>query len=132
RDSSGQTRKGAQGNLKMEIKSVSEQVIPMGPVASQLAIKQLGTNGGGFFNTNSAHPLEIPTPFTNFLEALAILLILAALCYTFGVMVNDRRQGWAILAALFIILIPFATVAVMAEQAGNPAFTQMGTDPIAQ
>ena len=72
-------------------------MIAVGPAASQIAIKQLGTNGGGFFNVNSAHPLENPTPLSNFLEVLAILLIAAALCYTFGYMVGDRRQGWAII-----------------------------------
>ena len=85
---------------------VQEQVIALGPAASQIAIKQLGTNGGGFFNVNSAHPFENPTPLSNFLEVLAILLIPAALCYTFGYMVRDRRQGWAILAAMLIIFIP--------------------------
>ena len=118
-----------QGNPKW--KHSTEQIIPMGPVASQVAIKQLGTNGGGFFNANSAHPFENPTPLTNFLEMLAILLIPAALCYTFGVMVNDKRQGWAILAAMFIIFIPFMhCMTVIAEQKGNPAFTQMGIDPM--
>lgn len=108
--------------------TIKEQVIPMGPVASQVAIKQLGTNGGGFFNVNSAHPFENPTPITNFLEMLAILLIPAALCYTFGIMVKDTRQGWALLGAMFIIFIPLATVAVIAEQAGNPAFTFLGVN----
>lgn len=119
-------------NSKIESKVENQQIIPMGPVASQIAIKQLGTNGGGFFNTNSAHPFENPTPLTNFLEMLAILLIPAALCYTFGVMVKDTRQGWAILAAMYIIFIPFLMVAAMEEQKGNPAFTQMGVDQIAQ
>lgn len=118
-------------NGRAEIKEVTEQVIPMGLVASQVAIKQLGTNGGGFFNVNAAHPFENPTPTTNFLEMLAILLIPAALCATFGMMVNDKRQGWALLAAMMILFIPFATVEVMVEQAGNPALTQMGVDPIA-
>jgi K+-transporting ATPase ATPase A chain len=112
-----------------ETQVLTEQVIPMGPVASQIAIKQLGTNGGGFFNTNSAHPFENPTPLTNFLEMLAILLIPAALCYTFGVMVKDTRQGWAILAAMFLIFVPLSSLTVMSEQAGNPAFTQLGIDP---
>lgn len=103
-----------------------EQVIPMGPVASQEAIKQLGTNGGGFFNVNAAHPFENPTPITNFFEMLAILLIPAALCYTFGIIVHDKRQGWAILGAMLLIFIPFMMVAVVSEQAGNPAFTSMG------
>jgi K+-transporting ATPase ATPase A chain len=126
--SSGEALKDAQGNPKMETKVVTEQVIPMGPVASQIAIKQLGTNGGGFFNANSAHPFENPTPLTNLLEMLAILLIPSALCYTFGVMVNDRKQGWAILIAVFVIFIPFVGIAVVAEQNGNPAFTQMGIE----
>src|SRR6185369_11683070 len=81
----------------------TEQLIPMGPVASQVAIKQLGTNGGGFFNVNSAHPFENPTPLSNFLEMLAILVLPAALCITSGRMVGDRRQGWALLAAMTVI-----------------------------
>jgi len=104
----------------------SQHTVPMGPVASQIAIKQLGTNGGGFFNVNSAHPFENPTALSNFLELLAILLIPAALCYTFGMMVKDKKQGWAILAAMYIIFIPFLIVCVMAEQHGNPALTHMG------
>lgn len=111
--------------------SITEQIIPMGPVASQIAIKQLGTNGGGFFNVNSAHPFENPTPLSNFLELLAILLIPAALCYTFGAMVNDKRQGWALLAAMMIIFIPFTLVGVSSEQAGNPAFARMGVGQFA-
>jgi len=107
---------------------VAEQVIALGPAASQVAIKQLGTNGGGFFNVNSAHPLENPTPLSNFLEMLSLILIAAALCYTFGVMVGDTRQGWALLAAMTIILVAFLAVATWAEQSGNPAFTKMGVD----
>src|SRR5207302_4410447 len=87
-------------------KPVTTQTLPMGPAASQVAIKQLGTNGGGFFNVNGAHPFENPTPVANFLELIAILAISSGLCYTFGVMVGDTRQGWAVLAAMFIILIP--------------------------
>jgi len=82
-----------------------EQKIPQGPVASQESIKMFGTNGGGFFNVNSAHPFENPTPWTNFLEMISILLISSALCYTFGKMVGDTRQGWAVLAAMMIILV---------------------------
>lgn len=119
-------------SLKTDSQEIREQVIPMGPVASQIAIKQLGTNGGGFFNVNSAHPFENPTPLTNFLEMLAILLIPAALCYTFGMMVNDRRQGWALLAAMYIVFIPFVSVAVIAEQRGNPAFSTFGIEQAAQ
>ena len=101
-------------------KAVSTQDIAVGPVASQIAIKQLGTNGGGYFNANSAHPFESPTPLTNFLEMLAILLIPAALCYTFGVMVGDRRQGWAVLAVMTIIFSGFLAVSVWAEHHANP------------
>ena len=88
---------------KQNPQQTTEQVLAVGPAASQIAIKQLGTNGGGFFNVNSAHPFENPTPLSNFLEVLAILLIPAALCYTFGMMVGDTRQGWALLAAMTIL-----------------------------
>ena len=108
--------------------AVTQQVLPMGPAASQIAIKQLGTNGGGFFNVNSAHPFENATPFSNFIEMLSILVISGALCYTFGVMVGDRRQGWAILAVMTIIMVAFLGLAVWAEQGGNPAFTALGVD----
>src|SRR5262249_56413936 len=83
--------------------TTQDQVLPMGPVASQVAIKQLGTNGGGFFNVNSAHPFENPTPLSNFLELLSILVISAGLCISFGKMVGDMRQGWALLAAMTLI-----------------------------
>ena len=109
-------------------KAVTEQVLAVGPAASQIAIKQLGTNGGGFFNVNSAHPFENSTPFSNFLEMLSILVISGALCYTFGVMVGDTRQGWAILITMTIIMVAFLSLAVWAEQSGNPAFTAMGVD----
>jgi K+-transporting ATPase ATPase A chain len=108
--------------------AVTQQVLPLGPAASQIAIKQLGTNGGGFFNVNSAHPYENPTPFSNFLEMLAILLIPAALVYTYGKMVGDTRQGWAILASMTIIFVALLAVAVWAEQSGNPAFVKLGID----
>jgi K+-transporting ATPase ATPase A chain len=107
------------------------QTLAMGPVASQLAIKQLGTNGGGFFNVNSAHPFENPTPLANFLEVLAILLIPAALCYTFGVMVGDVRQGWAVMAAMLVIFVPLTVGVMLAEQAGVPQYAEMGADDIA-
>ncbi len=116
-DSSGQT--------------VTSQVLAVGPAASQVAIKQLGTNGGGFFNVNSAHPFENPTPLSNVLEMLAILLIPAALCYTFGRLVGDTRQGWAILAAMTIVFVLMVGVAVWAEQAGNPALASLGVDQTA-
>jgi len=117
-----QPAKDADGNL------VGEQQLPMGPAASQIAIKQLGTNGGGFFNVNSAHPYENPTPLSNFLEMLAILIIPAALCYTFGMMVSDPRQGWAILAAMVVIFLPLVIGAIAAEQAGVPAQAELGLD----
>jgi K+-transporting ATPase ATPase A chain len=110
-----------QPTLDADKKPVTTQTLPMGPAASQIAIKQLGTNGGGFFNVNGAHPYENPTPISNFLELLAILLIPAALCYTFGMMVGDTRQGWAILAAMLVIFVPLAIGCIAAEEAGNPA-----------
>jgi K+-transporting ATPase ATPase A chain len=108
--------------------TVTQQMLAVGPAASQVAIKQLGTNGGGFFNVNSAHPFENPTPLSNFFETLAILVISGALCYMFGKMVGDTRQGWAILAAMTIILVALLAVAVWAEQGGNPALTTLGVD----
>jgi len=110
---------------------VNEQTLALGPAASQVAIKQLGTNGGGFFNVNSAHPFENPTPLSNFLEMLAILLIPAALCYTFGKMVGDTRKGWAILAAMTIIFVAMLAVVVVAEQSGNPVLASLGIDQAA-
>jgi K+-transporting ATPase ATPase A chain len=109
---------------------VTQQVLAVGPAASQIAIKQLGTNGGGFFNVNSAHPFENATPLSNFVETLSILVISGALCYTYGKMVGDTRQGWAILATMTIIMVAFLALAVWAEQGGNPAFTAMGVDQI--
>ena len=111
----------ADGDSSSRLIPVATQLLPMGPAASQIAIKQLGTNGGGFFNVNSAHPFENPTPLSNFLEMLAILLIPAALCHTFGEMVGDRRQGWALLAVMTVIFVPLMIGCVAAEQAGNPA-----------
>ena len=112
---------------KTKQSTLAEQVIALGPAASQIAIKQLGTNGGGFFNVNSAHPLENPTPLSNFLEVLSILLIPAALCHTFGVMVRDTRQGWAVLAAMTIIFVALLAVCVVAEQNGH-VFANQGVD----
>ncbi|MEN6495623.1 MAG: potassium-transporting ATPase subunit KdpA, partial [Thermoguttaceae bacterium] len=111
-----------------EGKPVTEQTIAVGPAASQVIIKQLGTNGGGFFNVNSAHPLENPTPLSSFLELLAILLIPAALCYTFGEMVGDIRQGRAVLAAMVVIFVPLLAMCYWAEQAGNPALAPLLID----
>ena len=104
------------------------QTLAMGPVASQEAIKMLGTNGGGFFNANSAHPFENPTPLTNFIEMLAIFLIPAALCVTFGRMVGDGRQGWAVLAAMTLMFVVMASAAMSFEQQGNPRIAALGVD----
>jgi K+-transporting ATPase ATPase A chain len=109
-------------------KPVTEQLLPMGPAASQVAIKQLGTNGGGFFNVNSAHPFENPTPLANFFEVLAILIISAALCYTFGQMVGDTRQGWAVLAAMTGIFVVLLGLCEWAEFRGNPRLAALGLD----
>ncbi|ASQ46158.1 potassium-transporting ATPase subunit KdpA [Legionella clemsonensis] len=127
-DTLGNNIQESQVSSQMEAAQQMEQLIPMGPVASQVAIKQLGSNGGGFFNTNSAHPFENPTPLTNFLEMLALLLIPASLCYTFGLMVHDKRQGWAILIAMAIMFIPGAIVAIVAEHQGNPALVTLDVD----
>ena len=104
------------------------QTLALGPAASQIAIKQLGTNGGGFFNANSAHPYENPTPLSNFLEMLLLVLIPAALCHTFGTMVGDPRQGWTILSAMTLVLLSLILVTVAAEQGGNPALTALGAE----
>jgi K+-transporting ATPase ATPase A chain len=109
-------------------KPVTEQVLALGPAASQIAIKQLGTNGGGFFNVNSAHPFENPTPLSNWLQMLSILGLAGALCYTFGKMVGDTRQGWAVLAAMTLTLLPLLLLCYGAEQGGNPAFDRLGVD----
>jgi K+-transporting ATPase ATPase A chain len=127
----GQLLKDEKGNPVTEKATATEQTIPLGPVASQIAIKQLGTNGGGFYNVNSAHPFENPSPLTNFLEMLAILLIPAALCYTFGRMIGDTRQGWALLAAMTLVFVPLLVADYMGEGAGNPVLTKLGADQVA-
>ena len=111
--------------------TINTQTLAMGPVASQEAIKMVGTNGGGFFNANSAHPFENPTPLSNFLQMLAIFLIPAGLCFSFGMMVGDRRQGWAVFSAMAIVFVIMASVAIWAEQAGNPVLTASGADQTA-
>jgi K+-transporting ATPase ATPase A chain len=110
---------------------ITVQTIPLGPAASQIAIKQLGTNGGGFFGVNSAHPFENPTPLSNFLQLLAILLIPAALCYTFGDMVGDVRQGWVLLASMLVVFVPLLGLCLWAEGSGNPRFDDAGIDQAA-
>ncbi len=117
-----------EGKPVMEKTTTKEQTLPLGPAASQIAIKQLGTNGGGFFNVNSAHPFENPTPLSNFLEMLAILVISGALCYTFGRMIGDTRQGWALLAAMTVVFAGFLAVCVLSEQAGNPILAKAGVE----
>ncbi len=104
----------------------AEQIIPQGPIASQEIIKELGTNGGGFFNANSAHPYENPTPLTNLIEMIAIFVISAGLTHTFGAMAGDRRQGWALFAAMTLLFVAGAGVSIWAEQRGNPQFSAMG------
>jgi len=130
-DEAGQPLKGADGQPVMEDKSGQSQSIAVGPVASQLAIKMLGTNGGGFFNANSAHPFENPTAATNALQMLSIFLIPAALCFVMGRQVGDIRQGWALLGAMTAMFVVAVVVATSAEQAGNPHFTKLGVDAVA-
>ncbi|MBC7662962.1 MAG: potassium-transporting ATPase subunit KdpA [Caulobacter sp.] len=124
----GQPVKDAKGAPVMEDKSSDHQTIAMGPVAPQEAIKLLGTNGGGFFNANSAHPYENPTPLTNFVEMLLIFLIPAGLCFTFGRMVSDKRQGWTVYIAMFVLFAVGAIGAMTFEQQGNPQFAALGVD----
>jgi K+-transporting ATPase ATPase A chain len=127
----GQPLKDDKGQPVMEDKQGRTQTIAMGPVASQLAIKQLGTNGGGFFNVNSAHPIENPNAVSNLLQTLAILLIPAALCFTFGRMVADARQGWAVFAAMAVVFVAAVIAATSFEQQGNPRLAALGADQAA-
>jgi K+-transporting ATPase ATPase A chain len=126
-DKDGKPVLDEKGQPKMKKATLTEQVIAVGPAASQIAIKQLGTNGGGFFNVNSAHPFENPTALANFLEMLSILVISGALCYTFGVMVKDTRQGWTVLAAMTVIFVALLAVCYLAEQNGA-VFVKQGVD----
>ena len=127
----GQPLKDAKGEPVLEDKTGSTQTIAMGPVASQLAIKMLGTNGGGFFNANSAHPFENPSALTNFLQMLSIFLIPAALVFLFGRMVGDMRQGWAVMAAMALLFVIGAIGATHFEQQGNPVLAGLGVDQAA-
>lgn len=124
----GQPQKDASGTPVMETLTAKTQTLAMGPVASQEAIKMLGTNGGGFFNANSAHPYENPTPLSNFAQMLAIFLIPAGLCFAFGRMVGDIRQGWAVLGAMTIIFAVMTVVVMTAEQQAHPALQALGVD----
>jgi K+-transporting ATPase ATPase A chain len=118
------------GYKELTTLEAATQTLPMGPVASQEAIKMLGTNGGGFFNTNSAHPFENPSALSNFLQMLAIFVIPAALCFTFGSVVGDKRQGWAVLAAMTILFVVAVISITPAEQAGNPLLPPLGVDQL--
>lgn len=130
-DAQGKPVVDAKGQPVMETLTTTTQTIAMGPVASQEAIKMLGTNGGGFFNANSAHPYENPTALTNFVQMLAIFLIPAGLCFAFGRMVGDIRQGWAVLAAMTLIFVVATAVVLNAEQQAHPALQAMGVDQVA-
>jgi potassium-transporting ATPase potassium-binding subunit len=130
-DAAGNPLKDTAGNPVLENLTTQKQTLPMGPVASQEAIKLLGTNGGGFTNANSAHPFENPTPFSNLLEMLAMVLIPAALTYTFGKMVGDTRQGWAVLAAMLILFVGLVSLVGHSEQIGNPRIAALGVDQAA-
>jgi potassium-transporting ATPase potassium-binding subunit len=127
-DADGQPLHDTQGQPMLDTFTAPTQAIAMGPVASQLAIKMIGTNGGGFFNANSAHPFENPTPLTNFLQMLSIFLIPAALCIVFGRRVGDLRQGSAMLAAMTILFVAAVVAVTVAEQRGNPALAALGVD----
>lgn len=124
----GQSLKDEKGNPLMEDLKAATQTLAMGPVASQEAIKMIGTNGGGFFNANSAHPFENPSALTNFFQMLSIFLIPAALCFAFGREVGDIRQGWAVLAAMTVMFVMAVVVITPAEQVGNPLLAPLGVD----
>jgi K+-transporting ATPase ATPase A chain len=130
-DAAGNPVKDAAGNPVQESQSTRTQTLPMGPIASQESIKELGTNGGGFLNANSAHPYENPTALSNLLEMLAIIAIPAALTYTFGRMVGDTRQGWAVLAAMALLFVALLLVVEHSEQQGNPLIARLGVDQAA-
>lgn len=127
----GQPLKDALGAPVVQAAVATTQTLPMGPVASQEAIKLLGTNGGGFFNANSAHPFENPTALSNFLQMLAIFLIPAGLCFAFGRAVGDQRQGWAVLAAMTVLFVVAVVAITPAEQVGNPLLPPLGVDQTA-
>ena len=127
-DADGQPLKDDKGNAVTEPAETQTQTLPMGPMASQEAIKMFGTNGGGTFNANSAHPYSNPTPLTNFVEMLLIFLIPGSLCLTFGRMIGDQRQGWAVLAAMTLMFVVMAVAAMHFEAQGNPLLGQLGID----
>ena len=129
-DAAGNPIKDAAGNAVTETATTQTQTLPMGPIASQEAIKELGTNGGGFYNANSGHPYENPTPLTNWLEMLGMFVIAFALTYTFGKMVGDTRQGWVLLAAMLVLFVSLATLAFHSEQRGNPLMAKQGVEQV--
>ncbi len=128
KDASGQEVKDAQGNTVMQDVKVETQTIPQGPVASQIAIKMLGTNGGGFFNANAAHPFENPTPLSNFIQMLSIFLIPSGLTYYLGRMVRHQKHGWSVWAAMFLLFLIGVLICWGAEAHGNPRLTALGVD----
>ena len=130
KDAGGQEIKDAQGNPVMEEQKVTQQTLPQGPAASQVAIKMLGTNGGGFFNANAAHPYENPTPLSNFFQMLAIFLIPSGLTYYLGRMVKNQKHGWAVWSAMTILFLSAFLVCWYAESAGNPRLQALGLDPV--
>ncbi len=130
-DAAGNPVKDAAGNPAQETVTSRTQTLPMGPIASQESIKELGTNGGGFFNANSAHPYENPTALSNLLEMLAILIIPAGLTYTFGRLVGDTRQGWAVLAAMVVLFVALLQLSLYNESRGNPLIGRLGVDQAA-
>ena len=130
-DADGNPLKDAAGNPVTETATTQKQTLPMGPMASQESIKELGTNGGGFVNGNSSHPFENPTPISNFIEMFAMLLIPMGLTYTFGRLVGDTRQGWAVFAAMTILFLPLVGLGAHSEQQGNPLIAKLGVDDVA-
>ena len=124
----GQEIKDAQGNPVMEDVKVETQTIPQGPVASQAAVKMLGTNGGGFFNANASHPFENPTPLSNFLQMLSIFLIPSGLTYFLGRMVKNQKHGWSVWTAMFLLFLVGVLVCWGAESYGNPRLAALGVD----
>ena len=128
KDSNGQEMKDSQGSTLMEDRKVETQTIAQGPVASQVAIKMLGTNGGGFMNANAAHPYENPTPLSNFMQMLSIFAIPSALTYYLGRMVRNQKHGWSVWSAMFILFLAGVLVCWWAESQGNPRMTALGVD----
>ena len=128
KDSNGQEMKDSQGKTLMEDRKVETQTIAQGPVASQVAIKMLGTNGGGFMNANAAHPYENPTPLSNFLQMLSIFAIPSALTYYLGRMVRNQKHGWSVWSAMFMLFLAGVLVCWWAESQGNPRMTALGVD----